>query len=204
MNLRATLDDLDPLVEDAKPVVRKMLPYVRELRFLSEDLVPTIDDLATVTRRPGRNNDLIELMRLQHPLRDIAIGPVRANGKERPGALPATAEALHGATPRVAFARPYSVDFMAWLDDFSHTGQIDALGGFSRVGGSFNAFSFKEGVIAPLAPAARGSALRETASIGQNNRCPGSSERDSFGDGSTPWRPTPDYNCDPTQLPPGR
>jgi phospholipid/cholesterol/gamma-HCH transport system substrate-binding protein len=204
VNLRATLDDLDPLVEDAKPVVRKALPYIRELRFLTQDLAPTIDDLATLTRRPGRNNDLIELLRLQRPLRDIAIGPVQANGKERRGALPETADALQGATPRIAFSRPYSVDFTGWLDDFSHTGQVDALGGFSRVGGAFNAFSVKEGVLAPLAPAARGSALRETAVIGQNNRCPGASERDSFGDGSTPWRPTPDYNCDPTQVPPGR
>jgi phospholipid/cholesterol/gamma-HCH transport system substrate-binding protein len=204
VNLRATLDDLDPLVEDAKPVVRKALPYIRELRAFTEDLAPTIDDLATVTRRPGRNNDLIELLRLQRPLRDIAIGPVQANGKQRRGALPEAADALEGAAPRVAFARPYSVDFTGWLDDFSHTGQVDALGGFSRVGGSFNAFSFKEGVLAPLAPAVRGSALRETAAIGQNNRCPGSAERDSFGDGSTPFRPTPDYNCDPTQLPPGR
>jgi phospholipid/cholesterol/gamma-HCH transport system substrate-binding protein len=204
VNLRATLDDLDPLVEDAKPVVRKALPYVRELRFFTQDLQPTIDDLATLTRQPGRNNDLIELLRLQRPLRDIAVGPVQANGKERAGALPEAADALEGATPRIAFARPYSVDFMGWLDDFSHTGQYDALGGFSRTGSHVSAFTVKEGVLAPLAPAVRGSAIREEAMIGQNNRCPGSSERDSFGDGSTPWQPTPDFNCDPTQVPPGR
>jgi phospholipid/cholesterol/gamma-HCH transport system substrate-binding protein len=204
VNLRATLDDLDPLVEDAKPVVRKALPYIRELRHLTQDLAPTIDDLATLTRRPGRNNDLIELLRLQRPLRDIAIGPVQANGRERRGALPEAADALEGAAERVAFARPYSVDFTGWLDDFSHTGQYDALGGFSRVGSAFSAFSVKEGILAPLAPTARGSALREEAVIGQNNRCPGSAERDSFGDGSTPWRPYPEYNCDPTMVPPGR
>jgi phospholipid/cholesterol/gamma-HCH transport system substrate-binding protein len=202
VNLRATLDDLDPLVEDAKPVVKKALPYVRELRFTVQDLQPTIEDLSYVIRRDGANNDLVELNQLQPRVRDIAVGPVQRNGEEREGALPAAAEALEGATPRVAFARPYSTDFMGWLDDFSHTGQYDALGSFSRVGSHFSAFSIKEGVLAPLAPTLRGSALREAAQIGHNNRCPGAAERDP-GDGSTPFRPLADYNCDPTQIPLG-
>ncbi len=202
VNLRATLDDLDPLVEDAKPVIKKALPYVRELRFTVQDLQPTIEDLATVIRRDGANNDLVELNQLQPRVRDVATRHVQRNGEEREGAFPATTEALEGATPRVAFARPYSTDFMGWLDDFSHTGQFDALGGFSRVGSHFSAFSIKEGVLAPLAPTLRGSALREAAQIGHNNRCPGAAERDP-GDGSTPFRPSPDYNCDPTQLPLG-
>ena len=202
VNLRAALDDIDPLVETAKPVAKELLPYTRELRGFVTDLRPTVQDLAPVLRRPGRSNDIVELMRSTPPLRKIAVGPVRRNGEEREGALPAAAEALESATPRIAFARPYSVDFTGWLDDFSHSGNVDAMGGFARIGTHVNAFTVKPGLLAPLAPALRGPTMGDLLETGQYNRCPGSVERDR-GDGSMPWRPTEDYNCDPTQLPVG-
>ena len=202
VNLRAALDDLDPLVEAAKPVAKRLRPYTAELRGLVEDAEPTVRDLAGVIRRPGGANDLVELARATPALRDIAVGPVRRNGEEREGTLPAATEALSSATPRLAFARPYSVDFTGWLDDFSHSGNYDALGGFARIGTHANAFSLKAGVLAPIAPELRAESFKELATFGQNNRCPGSAERDT-GDGSTPFRPSPDFNCDPRQLPPG-
>jgi phospholipid/cholesterol/gamma-HCH transport system substrate-binding protein len=203
VNLRATLDDLDPLVREAKPVAKKLRPYTAELRTLVQNAEPTVRDLARVIRKPGRTNDLVELAKLTPRLRDIAVGPVTRNGEERAGALPAAAEALASATPRLAFARPYSPDFTGWLDDFSHSGNYDALGGFARIGTHVNAFSFKPGSISMLAPAARAESFKSLALTGQNNRCPGSAERDP-GDRSTPFRPTPGFNCDPTQVPPGR
>jgi phospholipid/cholesterol/gamma-HCH transport system substrate-binding protein len=203
VNLRSTLDDLDPLVDDFKPVAKKLQPYTREVRRLIGDLDPAIQDLADITTRRGADNDLVDLSRRTIPLRDIAVGPVQRNGAQREGTLPSTAEALESATPRIAFARPYTNDFTGWLDDFSHTGNYDALGGFSRAGTHVNAFSLKSGVLAPLAPAARFAEFQSVAQLGQNNRCPGSSERDSFGDDSTPWKPYPDYNCDADQVPLG-
>ena len=202
VTLRSTLDGVEPLVETAKPVAKKLLPYTRELRGFVTDLKPTVNDLAPVLRRPGRSNDLVELMRATPPLRDIAVGPVRRNGEERDGALPAAAEALASATPRLAFARPYSVDFTGWLDDFSHSGNVDAMGGFARIGTHVNAFSVKDGVLSPLSPLARSETLDDFLVSGQYNRCPGSVERDR-GDDSMPWRPTDDFNCDPTQVPVG-
>ena len=202
VNLRATLDDLDPLVNEFKPVAKRLRPYTAELRRLVEDAEPTIRDLAGVIRRPGRSNDLVELARLTPRLRDIAVGPVRRNGAEREGAFPAAAEALKSAAPRLAFARPYSVDFTGWLDDFSHSGNFDALGGTARIGTHANAFSIKNGVLAPIAPGLRAESFKELATLGQNNRCPGSVERDN-GDRSTPLRPSPNFNCDPEQLPIG-
>jgi phospholipid/cholesterol/gamma-HCH transport system substrate-binding protein len=203
VNLRAALNDIEPLVRDAKPVAKKLRPYTRELRHVVQGLEPTVTDAARVIRRRGRDNDLVELAKLIPPVRDIAVGPVTRNGKRREGAFPASAKALASATPRVAFARPYSVDFTGWLDDFSHTGIYDALGGMARSAQHVNAFAFKSGTISPLAPALRADALKELLIVGQNNRCPGTSERDT-GDGSTPWKPSPDFNCDPRQLPPGR
>jgi phospholipid/cholesterol/gamma-HCH transport system substrate-binding protein len=203
VNLRATLDDLDPLVTEFKPVARKLQPYTREVRHLVEDLNPTVQDLARITTRPGADNDLIDLSLATLPLRDIAVGPVRRNGAEREGTLPALAEALATATPRIAFARPYSNDFTGWLDDFSHTGNVDALGGFSRAGSHVAAFSFKSGVVQPLAPIARAAELEGVAQTNQRNKCPGASERDVFGDGSLPWKPYPEFNCDESQVPLG-
>ena len=202
VDLRATLDDLDPLVNEFKPVARQLAPYTVELRRLLEELDPTLTRFARVIRRPGEANDLVELTEDAVPLRDIAVGPVRRNGRDREGALPAAAESLAGSTPRLAFARPYSVDLTGWLDDFSHSGLYDALGSMSRTATHANAFTFKNGLVAPIAPALRGTSLSELAAVGQNNRCPGSMERDP-GDGSTPWLPTPDFNCNPRQLPPG-
>jgi phospholipid/cholesterol/gamma-HCH transport system substrate-binding protein len=203
VNLRATLDELDPLVAEFKPVAKDLRPYTRELRGLVVDAEPTITDLARLTRRRGPANDLVDLARATPPLRDIAVGPVHRNGREREGAFPAAAEALASATPRIAFARPYSVDFTGWLDDFSHSGNYDALGGFARIGTHANAFTVNSAVLTPIAPAFRAESFKQLAATGQNNRCPGSAERDD-GDGSTPWRPSPDYNCDPRQLPLGR
>ena len=77
------------------------------------------------------------------------------------------------------------------------------MGGFARIGTHVNAFSFKDGAITPIAPALRAESFKSLAVLGQNNRCPGSAERDT-GDRSTPFRPSPDFNCDPTQVPPGR
>ena len=203
VNLRAALDDLDPLVTEFKPVARKLVPYTREVRHLVQDLDPAVRDLARITTRRGADNDLIDLSLRTLPLRDIAVGPVRRNGAEREGTLPSTAHALASATPRVAFARPYSNDFTGWLDDFSHTGNVDALGGFSRAGSHVAAFSFKSGVLQPLAPIARAAELETVAQTNHRNKCPGAGERDSFGDRSTPWKPSPDFNCDETQVPLG-
>ena len=42
----------------------------------------------------------------------------------------------------------------------------------------------------------RDEAFQATAETDQRNRCPGGGDLQSK-DGSRPWKPTPDYNCDP-------
>lgn len=203
VNLRATLDDLAPLVEDAKPAARRLRPFAAELRPLAAQSGPTVRRLASVARRNGARNDLVELTDGLVPLRDAAVRARQVNGREREGAFPASARALRSATPELAFARPYAVDLVGWFDDFSHTGVYDALGDAARIGLHFNNFLFQSNVLTAIPPELRGELLQQLATTGQDNRCPGSMERDP-GDGSTPYRPSPDYNCDPTQVPPGR
>jgi phospholipid/cholesterol/gamma-HCH transport system substrate-binding protein len=204
VNLRNTLDDLDPLVRESKPVVRKLRPLLADLRPFARDAAPTFRDLSRSISRPGEANDLIELMLAQPAVRAIATGPVQANGKQRRGALPELTAALTESTPEFAFLRPYGPELTGWFDDFSTSGAYDALGGFSRSGLAFSAFSATPagGAIVPVPPQLRDEALAAGAALNRNNRCPGALERDP-GDGSTNWRPTPDFNCDPKMTPVG-
>jgi len=203
VNLRATLDDLDPLVEATGKAAPKLRPVLSELAGFAAEARSPIRDLADVIKRPGGDNDLLELAAAILPFRDIAVGPVRRNGEERPGGLPQAAAAFKRQTPKAAFFRPYLVDFTGWLDDFSHSGIYDANGSASRVATSVNAFAAVGGQL-QLVPQELRTALTDSVTArGQNNRCPGSMER-PFEDGSNPWRPSEDFNCDPTQIPPGR
>jgi phospholipid/cholesterol/gamma-HCH transport system substrate-binding protein len=202
LNLRAALDDLDPLVEDSKPVAKKLRPFMAELRPLARDARPTLADLSRMVRTRGADNDLIDLNRLQPALRDATVRDVQVNGKEREGAFPASVKALEGGAPIFAFFRPYSADFVGWFDDFSHTGIYDALGAASRVGVHASAFTALNGQLQPVPPELRAAAFKAGAQLNQRNRCPGSAEHPA-DDKTNPWKPSPDFNCDETQVLPG-
>src|SRR4051794_37875325 len=61
VNLRATLDDLDVLVDASKPATVNLAKEFAELRPLVEQARPTIHDLSVLISKPGPNNDLIDL-----------------------------------------------------------------------------------------------------------------------------------------------
>jgi phospholipid/cholesterol/gamma-HCH transport system substrate-binding protein len=204
VNLRSALDDLDPLVDDAKPIVHdKLIPLLAELRPFARDARPAIRDLSRTIRRPGADNDLVELLRRQPALARIATEVAERNGKDRPGAFPTTIKAFEGATKQIAFLRPYAPDLIGWFDDFSTTGAYDALGNFSRAGLQLNGFTLGPALNAlPIPAALRNLILSAGVKTGRNNRCPGSIERRA-ADGSNPYKPSPDFNCDATQVPIG-
>jgi phospholipid/cholesterol/gamma-HCH transport system substrate-binding protein len=199
VDLRGALDDLEPLVEESKPVARELRPLLADLRPLARDARPTLRDLSALVRRPGKGNDLIELARSTVALRDAAVRPMQANGARREDAFRASTRALGSATPLLADARPYAVDLTGWFDDFSHSGVYDALGAASRAAPNLNAFSTVNGVLTDqLVPAGlRQQLFDRTATLGQRNRCPGGAEH------GTVFKPTPDFNCDESQVLPG-
>ena len=207
VNLRATLDDLDPLVGASKPVAKKLRPFLAELRPLARDARPTLNDLSRIVKRPGAANDLIELTSLQVPLRNVTTRKFNANGRLRDGAFKAGQDALKGNTPEFAFFRPYTPDLLGWFDDFSHSGVYDALGAVSRVGVHANAFALTgtggAGQYEVIPPELRGPALEATLTRRQNNRCPGGGEHKT-DDGSGPYKPSSDFSCDPSQVLPGK
>jgi phospholipid/cholesterol/gamma-HCH transport system substrate-binding protein len=125
VNLRAALDDVDPLVDASKPAVRRLGPFLDQARLFARDGEPTFRDLSRTIRRSGPTNDLIELIDSFPPLAKVAMDT-------RGGAFPETTRALRAAAPTIAFGRPYTPEFVGWMDDFSTTGAYDALGDFSR------------------------------------------------------------------------
>ncbi|MDQ3644930.1 MAG: MlaD family protein, partial [Actinomycetota bacterium] len=122
VNLRAALDDVDPLVDASEPVARRLGPFLAQARGLARDAGPTIRDLSVTIRRGGSANDLIEFADSFPPLARTALDARLINGERRRGAFPESVEAFKTAAPTIAFGRPYTPDFVGWLDDFSTTG----------------------------------------------------------------------------------
>jgi phospholipid/cholesterol/gamma-HCH transport system substrate-binding protein len=159
VNLRAALDDVDPLVNAAKPVARRLDPFLDEARQFARDAGPTVRDLSRTISSPGSDNDLIDLINSFPPLARTALDPRRVNGATRRGAFPETTDALRAAAPSIAQGRPYTPDLVGWLDDFSATGAYDALGGFSRAWLNFSEILYGPG-----------------PKVRQFRRCPGANE----------------------------
>jgi phospholipid/cholesterol/gamma-HCH transport system substrate-binding protein len=147
LNTRAALDDVDPLVEVSKPVARRLRPFLAQARGLAADAKPTLSALRSAIRRRGSGNDAVELLRAVPRLAEIAVVEKRrsvapggrAEGVgEVPGTFPQAVSALEDAKPVIAFGRPYTTDFLGWLDDFSSSGgYFDGLGASTRTWISF-------------------------------------------------------------------
>jgi phospholipid/cholesterol/gamma-HCH transport system substrate-binding protein len=183
VNLRSALDDVDPFVDAAKPAVRRLGPFLDQARLFVRDGEPTIRDLSRTITRPGRRNDLIELIRSFPPLASVAVDRRRVNEAERRGAFPETADALNRAAPTIAFGRPYTPDFVGWMDDFSTTGGYDALGGFSRAWINLSEILYGAG-----------------PKLHQYRRCPGADEEPARDGSNVFTGATADaLDCDPSQ-----
>ena len=194
VNLRATLDDLDKLVNESKPVAPKLAPFFRELRPLVRDARPTIHDLRLLIRRSGKDNDLIELLR-KTPTLEAAATPAFAN----------TRAALRRSIPVLGFIRPYTADFTGWFRDFGQgAGNYDANGHYARIQPIFNSFTFTDspagGVLTPRPPRSN---PFENLTTGNYKRCPGAASQPN-ADGSAPWRDSDgNLDCDPSLVLPG-
>ena len=197
-NLNHTLDVLTPLVNASKPVAIRLRPFLAELRPFARDARPTLRDFSVLIHNPKQANaDLLSLIKTTVPVRDIAIGPVQANGATRRGAFPESIDALNGATPELAFARPYSPDLQSWFGSFSESGDADALGSASRSSPNLDAFANLNGTLSPIPEPLRAQAFASSAALDQRNRCPGAAEHGSV------YKPSPSFNCDPSQTLPG-
>jgi phospholipid/cholesterol/gamma-HCH transport system substrate-binding protein len=178
VNLRSTLNEVDPLVDASKPVAKRLGPFLAEARRFAADAEPTVRDLSRTVRRRGPANDLINLLDSFPPLADIAVMRKRrtASPGGRPvdvgvtdGAFQETVEAFKSGAPEIALGRAYTTDFLGWADDFSTTGGgFDALGTMGR-----GHISLAENLGGPIRTK-------------QYKRCPGAAEA-AAADGSNVW-----------------
>jgi phospholipid/cholesterol/gamma-HCH transport system substrate-binding protein len=206
VNLRAALDDVDPLVSAAKPAATRLEPFMAELRQAAADAVPTLTDLDRILKHPGRANDLVELTNLQPALAEAGVGsgsPQCGPGPEDPDDLQIPADddyeqgafgeavcSLVNGETNLEFFRAYTPEVVGWFDDFGHSGFIDAIGGIGRIGTTFNAFtpSLPAGLPNLLEPL-DATGILSSFSTGDNRRCPGGNERPAtdLGDDSVPF-----------------
>jgi phospholipid/cholesterol/gamma-HCH transport system substrate-binding protein len=217
VNLRQTLDDLDPFVNASKPVAERLGPFFHTFRAAASDAVPTITDLQHIVRRPGSQNDLVELTRDAVPLAKAAIGSGSPDCGQNPatdyqkaaddnftqGAFGESVCSLRNGLPNLAFFRPYTPELTGWFNDFGPgSGIFDANGGIGRISTTANTFSFPTpGFAAPQSPMQQIAATIPQG-LYQNEKCPGANERNP-GDNSTPFTDNHTLACNPHQVPVG-
>jgi phospholipid/cholesterol/gamma-HCH transport system substrate-binding protein len=186
VNLRATLDDLDVLVNESKPATRELAPFFRRLRPLVADARPTVADLRTLIRRPGANNDLIELTAKQPRLASLTAS-----------VFPRAVRTLDRAQPVVDYARLYTPDLTGWFTKFGQLSALyDANGHYARVMPMF--FPTERDATGTLVSHPPDERLQDL-DIGNLHRCPGGATQAS-ADGSSPLAAD---GCDPSDNPAG-
>ena len=213
VNLRAALNDLDPLVSASKPVADRLRPWFHILRHTAHDAVPTITDLQNIIRRPGSQNDLVELTRDAVPLAKAGVGSGSPNCGANPstdylqaadnnfkqGALGESLCALKNGLPALAFFRPYTPELVGWFNDFGTSGITDANGGIGRIGTTINPFSFSTPGFPIVTPGTVLTPQQILAGLDTNNarRCPGNLER-TAEDRSNPFTDGGNLTAGPT------
>jgi len=169
VDLRSTLDEVDPLVEASKPVAKRLQPFLSQARAFAADAEPTVRDLSITIRRKGGSNDLINLLHSFPPLAEIATatqqrsyapGGRKFDVGETRGAFQEAVDALKGGAGEIGYARPYTTDFLGWFDDFSTTG-----GGFDALGATARGMVSGAPILHP-----------DSLATKQYRRCPGSAE----------------------------
>jgi phospholipid/cholesterol/gamma-HCH transport system substrate-binding protein len=190
VNLRATLDDLDPLVNTSKVATRNLDPFLRKTQPVLHRAVPVFTDLRKVVDLPGADNDLADSIKALPKLEPRAAT-----------AFPAAVRASDASLPFISFARPYAPDL---LGAFTALGQVtsfyDANGHFARVQpANANLFENVAGTLEPIPPSQQFDNLQ----FGIFTRCPGGATQPEAG--SNPF--TDNNNlagaCDPGDVPPG-
>ena len=227
VNLRAALDDVDPLVTASRPAARELRPFLAELRGAARDAVPTVRDLSAIVKRRGSQNDLVELTRLQPPLARRAVGQgspdcgpgaedpedllVAADDDHRQGAFGETVCSLQNSLGNLSFFRAYTPEVIGWFNTFSHVGAVDGTGEVATISTTFNVFSpsfpFLPDPTNLLSPEETLPLLNISL-----NRCPGANERPfDSADQSIPFSDAgaltdgshANGECDPEQGIPG-
>jgi phospholipid/cholesterol/gamma-HCH transport system substrate-binding protein len=201
VNLRAALDDVEPLIDTSKTATKELAPFLSEFRPVLSKAVPVFKNLRLSARRPGFANDTAEL-----------LGVLPAVEQRAGRAFPHSEAAIAGFQPNLNFIRAYSPDL---LNGFAKLGQASAPydGNGHYVRGSLtglNIFNFNSGnrELEPIRPEKQYEPFG--ASAGVKRRCPGGAAP-AAADGSNPFVEPPHSgsgvttaDCNPADTPSGR
>ena len=200
VNLRAALDDVDPLIDTSKTATTDLAPYLRNsLRPVIRRAVPVFHDFGLVVNRPGDANDANELLR--------SLPKVRPRADK---AFAQSEDAIADFQPTLNFARAYTPEFMQALTKLGQiTAYYDANGHYARVMPSnLNLFDWNT-ITSELDPIPPADQFNPFGPVQLFTRCPGAATQPA-PDLSNPFvnPPWPESgldptDCTPTDVPPG-
>jgi phospholipid/cholesterol/gamma-HCH transport system substrate-binding protein len=198
VNLRAALDDLDPLVNTAKPATKNLAPFLADLRPVLSKFVPFLRNLRLTTARPGKANDLGELLAVMPTVQERASK-----------AFPHSEDAIAAFQPNLNFARAYVPDIFNALGKLgTAAGYYDGNGHYLRAAtAAQNLFKYNGGSLEPISKGQQYDVFGGSAPI--HRRCPGGATQKA-ADASNPFVDPPwsgssvnPSECNPADAPPG-
>jgi phospholipid/cholesterol/gamma-HCH transport system substrate-binding protein len=196
VNLRAALDDLEPLVQTAKPATKDLAPFLAELRPVFEKLIPFTRNLRLVVERPGPGNDAADLLATLPEVQDRTSAT-----------FPHSEAAIRDFQPNLNFIRAYTPDLFNAVGKFGQiAGFYDGNGHYVRAAtAAQNLFRYNASTseLEPISKAQQFEAFGSSAEV--RRRCPGGATQPA-PDGSNPWvggESVDPTACDPGDVPPG-
>jgi len=198
VNLRAALDDLDPLINTAKPATKNLAPFLAELRPVLSKFIPFIRNLRLTVARPGKANDAAEL---------LAAMPTVQQRASR--AFPHSEQAIADFQPNLNFFRAYTPDIFNGLGKIGQVaGYYDGNGHYVRAAvAAQNLFAYEGTTLNPIPKSQQYDVFG--ASAGVRRPCPGGATQPA-PDGSNPFvnpphggSPISPSECNPADAPPG-
>jgi phospholipid/cholesterol/gamma-HCH transport system substrate-binding protein len=196
VNLRAALDDIEPLINTAKPATKDLAPFLAELRPVFQKLVPFTRNLRLVVKKPGPANDTADLLATLPKVQNLTSN-----------AFPHSEQAISDFQPNLNFIRAYTPDLFNGLAKLGQVaGYYDGNGHYVRAAtAGQNLFTFNSSS-SELEPISKGQQYEQFGSTEVNRRCPGGATQPA-ADGSSPWigggSGVDSSQCDPSDVPPG-
>ena len=200
VNLRAALDDVEPLIDTTRTATKNLAPFLAEFHPVLSKATPVFRNLRLTVTRPGFANDTAEL-----------LGALPDVDQRASRAFPHSEVAIEGFQPNLNFIRAYTPDL---FNGFARLGQVsapyDGNGHYVRTSLSdLNIFNYNSGsrALEPIKPSEQFDPFGESAGI--KRRCPGGASQPA-ADGSSPFVEPPHSGsgvttseCNPADAPPG-
>jgi phospholipid/cholesterol/gamma-HCH transport system substrate-binding protein len=199
VNLRAALDDIEPLINTAKPATKNLAPFLSEVRPFLSKAVPVFRNLRLSVNRKGFANDTAEALTFLPNVQQRASK-----------AFPHSEQAIEDFQPNLNFIRAYTPDIFNGLGKLGQiTGYYDGNGHYARAQLNFNLFTRNagSGTLEPITPSQQAPIFAGHAT--PRRPCPGGATQ-SAPDGSNPFTDPPfagssvkSSECNPADAPPG-